>query len=124
MFKTIDSKKSKGLCVAHRCSNKSTPKDRFCSKHSKRYQKHKNAIKYTYHQKKFRAIERGISWELTVKEFTDFCSYTNYMELKGKTSTSASIDRIRSEEGYHKDNIQILTLGDNTRKMHEDNCPF
>lgn len=128
MFKIIPSKKAKGLCVAYRCGNKHTPKNRFCSKHNHRYQKYKNPYKYTFHQKRSRAKERGIEWNLTLDEFIEFCNETGYMDTKGKTKTSASIDRIDPNKGYEIGNIQILSLSDNTKKMHEDNkeddCPF
>ncbi len=127
MFKIIPHKKFKGLCVAYRCNNKRSKKDRFCPKHSKRYQKYKNPFKYTFHQKKNRAIERGIAWKLSLAEFIEFCEETNYMEKKGKTKTSASIDRIDPNKGYEKGNLQILSLSDNSKKKYtdlEDDCPF
>lgn len=127
MFKIIPSKKKKGLCVAYRCKNKHTPKNRFCSKHNHRYQKYKNPYKYCYHQKRGRTIERGIEWNLTIDEFIEFCDEHNYLDNKGRTKTSASIDRIDPSKGYEKGNLQILSLSDNTKKMHEDNkndCPF
>lgn len=126
MFRIIPSKKKKGLCVAHGCRNKHSSQDRFCSKHSKRYQKYKNPYKYTFYQKKYRAKERGITWNLTLEEFIEFCEETNYMELKGKTAEAASIDRKDPLKGYEKGNLQILSLTANSRKMHEDNkdCPF
>lgn len=127
MFKLVPSKKTKRLCIAYRCSNEHSPKDRFCSKHSKRYQKYKNPYKYAFHQKKYRAIERGIEWKLTLDEFIEFCDQNNYMETKGKTKTSASIDRIDPNKGYEIGNLQILSLSENSKKMHRDNsedCPF
>lgn len=122
MFKIIPSKKAKGLCVAYRCANKHTPKNRFCSKHNHRYQKWKNPIKYTFHQKKSRAKERGIKWNLTLAEFTQFCKENDYMNKKGRTASAASIDRIDPdpEIGYEVGNIQILSLAANSKKMHED----
>lgn len=120
MFKIIKNK-NKNLCVAYRCPKNKTEKDRFCAKHSKKYQKYKNPYKYTFHQKKYRAKERGISWDLTLEEFIEFCEETNYMELKGKTGESASIDRKDPKIGYTRENVQILSLANNSKKMHEDN---
>ena len=74
------------------------------------------------------AKRRGKEFNLTLEEFRKFCKETNYLEFKGKTASSASIDRIRAWEGYHKDNIQILTLSDNVKKQRMDVlkeiCPF
>lgn len=126
MFKIVSNKKSKGLCTAYRCKNKHTPKDRFCAKHRHRYNKFINPIKYTYHQKRSRARERGIEWNLTIEEFRDFVIETNYMQNKGKKAGSASIDRIDPRKGYEVGNLQILSLSDNSKKMHTDknDCPF
>lgn len=120
MFKIIPHKKAKGLCVAHSCANKHTPRNRFCAKHSHRYQKWKNPIKYTFHQKRGRAKERGIEWNLTLDEFIQFCEENDYMNKKGRTASAASIDRIKSHIGYEVGNIQILSLSANSKKMHQD----
>lgn len=126
-FKIIPEKKKKGLCVAYRCGSKHTPKNRFCSKHNHRYQKYKNPYKYTFQQKRSRAIKRGIEWSLTLDEFIEWCDENNYMAEKGKKANSASIDRKDPNKGYEKGNLQKLTLAQNSAKMHEDkknDCPF
>lgn len=118
MFRIVKHRKP-GICVAHGCKSK-TKRDRFCPKHSKRYQKLKNPVKYKYHQLKYRAIERGKEFTLTIEEFRVFCDETGYMETKGKASWKSTIDRIDPDKGYSIDNIQIMTNGDNVRKMHSD----
>ena len=118
MFKIVKNRR-KGICVAHGCMNSHSKKDRFCSKHRHRYNKWMNPLKYTFYKRKYRAKEREIEWNLTLEEFKEFCDETNYMELKGKMSHSASIDRIDPSKGYEKGNIQILSLGDNTRKKND-----
>lgn len=125
MFK-IAKNKPKHLCVAWGCKNPRTPKNRFCSKHNHRYQKEKNPINHTFNLRRSRAKERGIEWNLTLAEFKQFCEENNYMELKGKSAGSASIDRIDPNKGYEVGNLQILTLAQNSAKMHEDrdDCPF
>jgi hypothetical protein len=63
-------------------------------------------------------------------EFKEFCRKTDYIELKGKSANSLSIDRKKSWLGYDFDNIQVLTLSENSRKEHvsqrieEDEDPF
>lgn len=52
--------------------------------------------------------------------FKKFCVGTGYAELKGKTASSLSIDRVDETRGYEPGNIQILTLSDNSRKAHVD----
>ena len=126
-FRIIPHKKKKGLCVAHGCGNDHAKKNRFCPKHAHRFQKYRNPYNYTFNQKKNRAKERGTEWKLTLEEFIEFCEANNYMNEKGRTANAASIDRKNAKKGYEKGNLQILTLAENTAKMHEDrknDCPF
>lgn len=120
MFKIINSK-PKEICVAYRCKNKKVGTNRFCSKHNHRYQKHKNPMNHTFHILRSHATERGIKFSLSMEEFKDFCQETGYMDTKGKSRLSSSIDRKDPLIGYTRNNIQILELGANTSKMHEDN---
>lgn len=119
----VDKKKNKGLCVAYRCMQKHSKRDRFCHKHRKRFQKHHNPIVYTFGILKQNARRRGKPFGLTIAEFRDFCKETNYMELKGKFGKSASIDCKINKLGYVRNNIQALSLSENSRKGVGD-CPF
>lgn len=124
MFKIIETKKA-GKCKAYRCPDNSTKKDRFCSKHSKRFQKEKNEASYVYNLVKSNAGKRKIEFTITLDEFKLFCKETDYLALRGKKASSASIDRINPLKGYSYDNIQVLSLADNSAKMHTDkDCPF
>jgi hypothetical protein len=132
MFKIIENKHPK-ICCAYRCKNNKVNTDRFCSKHRKRWQKETNPESYFFNLLKSNAKRRQKDFQLTLEEFKQFCLETNYLELKGKTAKSASIDRIRSHEGYHINNIQVLSLSNNSKKMHDDkknnqpdeeDCPF
>lgn len=115
-MREIDSKRAKGICVAHGCSNPPGTRDRFCWKHRKRYKKEHNPISYTYQILKGNARRRGKVFNLTIDQFRIFCEKTNYLALKGRSSSSASIDRIDPSKGYEADNIQILSLSDNSKK--------
>ncbi len=80
---------------------------------------------YFFNNLRCNAKRRGHQFTLTLQEFKQFCKKTNYLKLKGKTKNSASIDRIRSWEGYNINNIQILTLSENTIKRNKERkCPF
>lgn len=126
MFAIIPTKKIKGLCTAYRCKNKHTKKDRFCAKHRHRYNKKKHPVKYAYQSLKGNARRRGKPFELTLKEFRQFCTQTDYINKKGRLAGAASIDRIDPRKGYSSDNIQILSLSENAKKYHTDkeDCPF
>ena len=123
-MRIIESKKKKGLCVACRCTRKSTAKDRFCTKHSKRYQKENNPVNYTYNLLRSNAHRRGHSFSLSLDEFRGFCESNNYLDLKGRSAKSYSIDRIDSKKGYEIGNIRLLTVSENSKKKDKDEAPF
>ena len=95
MFRIV--KRDKGLlCQAHACMNEKRiengiKKDRFCYKHRHRYRKYNNTLRYVYDALRCNAIRRDKNFNLTLKEFGQFCEETNYLELRGKTGKSASI---------------------------------
>ena len=63
-----------------------------------------------------RAKRRRIKFLLTLAEFTRFCNETDYIARKGRFKDDLSIDRIREWLPYHIDNIQVLTVGENSAK--------
>lgn len=123
-MKLVESKRKKGLCIACRCTRKAAPRDKFCHRCRKRYQKENNPVVYTFGFLKQNAKRRGKSFELTIDQFRQFCEDTNYIELKGKHGKAASIDRIDPKRGYSIDNIQILSLAENASKSNKEEVPF
>ena len=75
---------------------------------------------YFYTKLKANAKQRGKEFTLTKEEFEAFCNETKYLELKGKSADSYTIDRIDASKGYSIDNIQILTLRANGLKGVRD----
>jgi hypothetical protein len=120
MFRIIKNK-AKHLCQAYRCKSNRGGRDRFCSKHRKRYQKYTNPRRYTYNYLKNNAKRRGKFFDLTFEEFVLFCDETGYMDCKGRTKNCGSIDRIDPDKGYTYSNIQLLTVSENSSKQHSDN---
>lgn len=116
----ISSNKKKGICPAYRCSNKIADKKKFCHKHHARCQKETNPVGYTYSILKQNAKRRNKEFKLTIDDFKEFCEETKYINLKGKKAKCASIDRIDPKKGYERGNIRMISLSDNSKKMHED----
>lgn len=79
--------------------------------------KQNNPYKYAYQTLKDNAKRRGKEFDLTFEEFKSFCHNVDYIQNKGKTSRSLTIDRIDERLGYTKENIQALPLSDNIRKF-------
>ena len=61
-----------------------------------------------------------MDFKLTLQEFRNFCSKTKYLTRKGRCSGYCGIDRIDPEKGYEVGNIQVLEVGQNTRKALAD----
>jgi hypothetical protein len=89
-----------------------------CSTCRSRKARQADQIKYAFITLRNNAKRRGIPFTLTLEDFKTFCVKTKYIAGKGRSSMSYTIDRIYNNIGYHVDNIQVLTKGDNVRKMH------
>ncbi len=127
MFKEVSeqSRKDECLCRAYRCNNKKRTRDKFCSKHRHRRTKERDLVGYKYWILKSNATRRKKEFSITLAEFRQWCKETNYHNLTGRSGDSATIDRIDDSKGYSIDNIQILTLSENSRKLWgEDPVPF
>lgn len=80
-----------------------------------------NPIADCLHRNKSHAKQRGIEWHIDELQWWVFCLATNYHKLKGIGANDLSLDRIQAWRGYEFDNIQILTLSQNTlKKMKVD----
>jgi len=91
-----------------------------CAKHVREKQKYDNPLSYWFSVLRQNANHRKVEFLLTLEEFTLFCQRTNYLEKKGKKSGSYSIDRIKSHIGYRLENLQVLTLSQNSKKKWID----
>ena len=92
-----------------------TTRSPFCSKCKMRKHKEKNPLRYAYTKLKSRAKERGHEFKLTFEQYKQFALETGYLEKKGKTADSLSIDRIDPSRGYEVGNIRAVTLRENAR---------
>jgi hypothetical protein len=119
MFKVAKFKPT-GMCPAFGCRKPVGKKKKYCPRHHHAYQKHTNLVGYTYSLLKGNAHKRGKAFDLTLDEFKNFCERTGYLINKGKSAGSASIDRIDPSKGYSIGNIQVISLADNSAKMHRD----
>jgi len=116
MFK-ITQRDKKGLCQAFACSNsRKSNGDKLCSKHRHRHNKITKPVRYAYETLRSNAKRRGKSFTLTFEEFSTFCVETNYIDLKGRHINGLSVDRINPSKGYSADNIQALTIRENSSK--------
>jgi hypothetical protein len=114
-------------CLTKYCRNKAAHHRRFCEKCRSRRTKQINPYYYHFNALRNNAKRRGKPFNLTLAEFKIFCANTGYMDLKGRSLSSATIDRIRDAEGYSFNNIQVLSNGENVtkqRNLEKVPCPF
>jgi hypothetical protein len=104
-----------GLCQEPNC-RREAKKGNFCHCHSKRRYRQKYPIKAAFQNLRTNARRRGKEFLLTFEQFEAFCQRTQYMTGKGRTKDSFTIDRRRNDEGYSVENIQIMTLSENSTK--------
>lgn len=108
-------------CLTPHCHgtvNKKKAHSPFCIKCKQARWKEKNPLKYSFGNLRRRAKQRGHEFSLTFEQYVEFSVKTGYARLKGKTSLSLSIDRKKNDRGYHADNIQAITLAENSRKQY------
>ncbi len=70
-----------------------------------------------YYWLKKSAKKRHYEFTITLPWFRNWVASTGYMKNKGRMADSLTIDRIRNEEGYTVDNLQILTKSENSTKF-------
>ncbi len=121
-------------CIEPGCSRPTESKARCPKCHIKHWRKN-NPINATYLILKHNAIRRGKVFKLSVKDFAKFCKETGYIDGKGRFADGLSVDRIDVSRGYEYDNLQILTVSENSIKRNLEysktgemqpvlDCPF
>ena len=106
-------------CATRNCGRlvSKSCKSPYCPRcHSRRW-RDKFPLHYSFKNLRVRAKQRGKEFSLTRDEYIAFAVSTDYAKLKGKTSLSLSIDRIDPTKGYTKENIQAITLRENSRRQ-------
>lgn len=83
--------------------------------YTKRYDE-KHPFKNKWYKMRYRAKKRKISFELEYEEFRDWCLEQQLQGKTGRTANDLSVDRIRSWEGYNINNLQVLTVSENSQK--------
>lgn len=89
----------------------------FCSRCRRNRWKIKFPLHYSFSNFRKRARQRGKDFSLTREQYVAFAIKTDYARLRGKTSLSLSIDRKDDSRGYSADNIQAISLRENSRKQ-------
>lgn len=68
------------------------------------------------------ARKRKLPFTITLAQFKAFCAQTGYLERRGNSPDSLTIDRVDVNKGYHIENIRVLTHEENSAQG-ADNTP-
>lgn len=104
------------VCQSPNCSSITRGRQKLCKTCTSRLWRIKNPERASFLNLKSNSKKRNIPFLLTFEQFQQFCVEYNYIEGKGRSKTSYTIDRIRNEEGYHIDNLQVLPNSQNASK--------
>lgn len=104
------------ICIEEQCFRRVKDKHTRCRQCRYKREKELDLVGWSYRTQKANAKRRGHDFDLTLEEFKRFAYRTNLITKDGIKNSSYTVDRIRNWEGYHKDNIQVLTPEQNSRK--------
>lgn len=108
-------KEKKQKCATRGCKREAKHPPHCNTCHSK-HMRERNPVRTAYNCLKGNSKRRGHAFNLTLAEFEQFCTATDYMTGKGRTKDHYSIDRIDPTKGYSLDNIQRMTVSENSKK--------
>lgn len=108
----------KGVCAAEGCSNIPKGNRKLCNTHRSQLSRLKDPVRYAYNNLRTSANRRGIFFDLTYDQFSEFCYETEYLDKRGRSKGGFNVDRITEGKtpGYTKDNIQCLEKTKNIKK--------
>jgi len=87
---------------------------KLCWKCRSRLLKEKHPATYVLNAIRQRAKSRRLECTITLAEFKAWCAETGYLELRGQTPESMTVDRVDPDQGYHIWNIRPLSHAENS----------
>jgi len=108
-------------CKEKRCKKPPGKKSGgYCYKHAQDRKRERDPVKYAFWTLKNNAKRRKIPFNLTFEQFVYFAEKVDLFGNRGKSKNSWHIDRkIEADpRGYHIENIQVLTIEQNTHKEY------
>lgn len=110
----------KRRCNTPRCKREPYVKRRYCCTCLRRKAKTLNPVGYHFDALKQNAKRRGKEFTITLDQYREFATTHGLFDATGRKRTNRTIDRIDPDRGYHIDNIQVLTISENSRKKYVD----
>lgn len=101
------------------CENQARPGRLKCWKCTKAKWRECHPVRAMFHKVKWSAKLRNIPFNLTFEEFCLFDDLTDYVARRCLAGEDITIDRVNENLGYEKDNLQVLTRGENASKSNK-----
>lgn len=98
------------------CGRKRAVKHRLNETCKNRLWREKNPIGHAFKNLRTSAKKRGKVFTITIGYFKKLCEQTGYIEGKGLTGESLTIDRIKNWLGYEEGNVRVITRSNNSTK--------
>lgn len=110
------------MCVTTGCNKEPKGSRNICTNCRQRKWRSNNPFKYHWKNLKNRAKQRNIPFSLTLDEFKTI--WKNHPEkwkerIENPSVMNWSLDRKDRDKGYHFDNLQVMSVSDNSKKFHE-----
>lgn len=96
----------------------SSEKSDKCSRHRRLMFKANHAHAYSWGNLKRHAKARGIKFTLTVEDYKELTKSLDLTKLVSHTTVSISVDRTENSLGYHRWNVSLMSLRQNSRKQY------
>jgi hypothetical protein len=103
-------------CQTPECKNEAPLGRKMCNTCKSKIFRSKDQVRYFLANLKRSAIKRHIPFNLELEEFRAWTIKENFRFGIKKHGDRDSVDRIRNNEGYHINNIQKLTVSQNSKK--------
>lgn len=107
-------------CLTKYCRRRARKHRRFCHTCRSRLYAAAHPDIISFNNLKKSARRRGIPFSLTIEQFRTFAARYDYLNRRGRSAESYTVDRKRSWEGYHAGNLQVLTNRKNAAKNIAD----
>ena len=62
---------------------------------------------------------RDVPFNLSFSDFSEFDDVTDYTARRTLAGEDITVDRIKEKVGYEKNNLQVLTRGENAAKSNQ-----
>jgi hypothetical protein len=105
-------------CITKYCKRKKKKYSNECSTCISRNYRKLHPIKYSYQSFKDNAKRRGKEFLVTYEQYVEFGHKHRLFRPDGTRYTNMTIDRLDCTKGYYVENMQVLTLVENSRKRY------